>query len=118
MTFSVVGIGPLFTALGKEIGGIVISQDVPSPRSVGISLVKEYLELLNQNDQAPSFESVEGSVAARAFAEGVRRATIEGGKPDRAGLQKAFESLTDVSISGFRINLRPQNTNWLVQSTL
>ena len=54
------GIGPLFTALGKEIGGIVISQVVPSPRNAGISLGKEYLDVLNQTDQAPSYESVEG----------------------------------------------------------
>ena len=108
LTFSVAGIDPLFAALGKEIGGIVISQVVPSPRSVGIPLVKEYLEVLNQTDQTPSYESMEGYVAARAFAEGVRRATSGSGKPDRAGLQKAFESMTDVNISGFRVNLRPR----------
>ena len=90
LTFSVMGIGPLFTALGKEIGGIVISQVVPSPRNAGVSLGKEYLDVLYQTDKAPSYESVEGSVAARAFAEGVRRATSGGSKPDRAGLQKAL----------------------------
>ena len=47
-------------------------------------------------------------MAARAFTECVRRATSGGDKPDRAELQNAFESVTDVSISGFRINLRPQ----------
>lgn len=106
LNFSVVGIDPLFSALGKEIGGIVISQVVPSPRSVGTPLIKEYLDVLNQTDQAPSYESVEGYVAARAFSEGVRRSTAGGGKPDRAGLQKAFESMTDYDMSGFRVNLR------------
>ena len=106
LNLSVVGIDPLFTALGKEIGGIVISQVVPSPRSVGIPLIKEYLDVLNQTDQTPSYESVEGYVAARAFAEGVRRAASGGGKPDKAGLQKAFESMTDYDMSGFRVNLR------------
>ena len=108
LTFSVVGIDPLFTSLGKEIGGIVISQVVPSPRSLGIPLVKEYLDVLNQTDQNPSYESVEGYVAARAFAEGVRRSAQSGGKPDRAGLQKAFESMTDFDMNGLRINLRPK----------
>ncbi len=108
LTFSVVGIDPLFTSLGKEIGGIVISQVVPSPRSAGTPLVKEYLDVLNQTDQTPSYESVEGYVAARAFAEGVRRSAQGGGKPDRAGLQKAFESMTDFDMSGLRINLRPK----------
>ena len=108
LTFSVVGIDPLFTALGKEIGGIVISQVVPSPRTVGVPLIKEYLDALNQTDQIPSYESVEGSLAARAFAEGVRRAASAGGKPDRAGLQKAFESMSDFDMNGFRVNLRPK----------
>ena len=63
-----VGIGPLFTALGKEIGGIVILQVVPSPRNAGISLGKEYLDVLNQTYQAPSYESVRAYVAARAVA--------------------------------------------------
>ena len=108
LNFSVVGIDPLFSALGKEIGGIVISQVVPSPRSVGTPLIKEYLDVLNQTDQTPSYESVEGYVAARAFAEGVRRSAAGSGKPDRAGLQKAFESMTDYDMSGFRVNLRPK----------
>ena len=106
LNFSVVGIDPLFTALGKEIGGIVISQVVPSPRSLGTPLIKEYLDVLNQTDQTPSYESVEGYVAARAVAEGVRRAASGSGKPDRAGLQRAFESMTDFDMSGFRVNLR------------
>ena len=108
LNFSVVGIDPLFSALGKEIGGVVISQVVPSPRSIGTPLIKEYLDVLNSTDQSPSYESVEGYVAARAFAEGVRRSAAGGGKPDRAGLQKAFESMTDYDMSGFRVNLRPK----------
>ena len=106
LNFSVVGIDPLFSALGKEIGGIVISQVVPSPRSTGTPIIKEYLDVLNQTDQTPSYESVEGYIAARAFAEGVRRSASGNGKPDRAGLQKAFESMTDADIGGFRVNLR------------
>lgn len=108
LNFSVVGIDPLFSALGKEIGGIVISQVVPSPRSVGTPLIKEYLDVLNATDQTPSYESVEGYVAARAFAEGVRRAASGSGKPDKAGLLRAFESMTDFDMSGFRVNLRPK----------
>ena len=103
-----VGIDPLFSALGKEIGGIVISQVVPSPRSTAMPLIKEYLEALNQTDQAPSYESVEGYIAARSFAEGVRRSTSGNGKPDRAGLRKAFASMTDFNVGGFHINLRPK----------
>ncbi|MES2685812.1 MAG: ABC transporter substrate-binding protein [Pseudomonadota bacterium] len=105
LNFSVVGIDPLFTALGKEIGGVVISQVVPSPRSAGTPIIKEYLDVLNQTDQNPSYESVEGYIAARTFAEGVRRSAA-GGKVDRASLQKAFESVIDYDVGGFRVNLR------------
>lgn len=106
LNFSVVGIDPLFSALGKEIGGIVISQVVPSPRRVAMPLIREYLGVLGETDQAPSYESVEGYIAARSFAEGVRRSVASGGKPDRAGLQKAFDSMTDYDVGGFRVNLR------------
>lgn len=106
LNFSVVGIDPLFTALGKEIGGVVISQVVPSPRSAGTPIIKEYLDAVNLTDQTPSYESVEGYIAARTFAEGVRRSAAGAGKPDRAGLQKAFESMTDYDVGGFRVNLR------------
>ena len=106
LNFSVVGIDPLFSALGKDIGGIVISQVVPSPRSVGTPLIKEYLDMVSQTDQSASYESVEGFIAARAFAEGVRRCVADTGKADRSGLQKAFESMTDYNMGGFRLNLK------------
>ena len=51
--------------------------------------------IVNLTDQTPSYESVEGYIAARTFAEGVRRSAAGSGKADRAGLQRAFESVTD-----------------------
>ena len=99
-------IRPPISALGKDIGGIVVSQVVPSPRNTGSPIVREYLDVLNQTDQAPSYESIEGYIAARAFAQGVQRSALGNGKPDRSGLQKAFESMTNADIGGFRINLR------------
>lgn len=101
MNFSVVGIDPLFTALGKEIAGVVISQVMPSPRSTGTPIVKEYLDILNNTDQNPSYESLEGFIAAKAFCEGLKRA---GGKV--AGLQQAFAGMTSYDVGGFRVNLR------------
>ena len=108
MTFSVVGIDPLFTALGKEIGGIVIFQVVSSPRGLGTRLIKKYLDVLNQTDQTPGYESVEGYLAAKAFAKCVHRTVAAGAKPDRPGLQKAIESMTNFDMNRFRVNLRPK----------
>ncbi len=103
LNFSVVGIDPLFTALGKEIGGVVVSQVVPSPRSSATPIVKEYLAAIDNSDQSPSYESLEGFIAAKTLAEAVRRA---GKSWDKAGLQKTMASMTDYDVGGFRINLR------------
>lgn len=103
LNFSVVGIDPLFTALGKEIGGVVVSQVVPSPRSSATPIVKEYLAAIDNSDQTPSYESLEGFIAAKSLAEAVRRA---GKSLDKGGLQKAMAAMTDYDVGGFRINLR------------
>ena len=103
MNFSVVGIDPLFTALGKEIGGVVVSQVVPSPRSSATPIVKEYLAAIDNSDQSPSYESLEGFIAAKALAEAVRRA---GKGFDKARLQASMATMTDYDVGGFRINLR------------
>lgn len=110
LNFSVVGIDSMYSALGKSIGGIVMSQVVPSFRSTGIPIIKEYMDALNQSDQTPSYEGVEGFIAGKVFAEGFRRSSVMPGttKTDRASLQKAFEGLGDFDVGGFRVNLRPK----------
>lgn len=105
MTFSVVGIDPLYTALGKEIRGVVISQVVPSPRSNGnVAIVKEYLAAVGDSDQTASYEGLEGFIAAKALAEAAKRA---GPTANRASLQKAMAGMGAFDVGGFRINLRP-----------
>ena len=103
LNFSVVGIDPLFSALGKEIGGVVVSQVVPSPRSSATPIVKEYLASVDNTDQTPSYESLEGYIAAKTLAEAFRRA---GKNLDKANLQKSLTAMTDYDVGGFRINLR------------
>lgn len=102
LNFSVVGIDPLFTALGKEIGGVVVSQVVPSPKQSATPIVKEYLAAIENSDQTPSYESLEGYIAAKALSEAVRRSR----NGDKASLQRAMASMTDYDVGGFRINLR------------
>lgn len=104
MAFSIVGIDPLYTALGKDIGGIVISQVVPSPRPSAIPIVKEYLAAIETSDQTASYEGLEGFIATKAAAEAVRRA---GRSFTPAQLQRAMSGMTDYDVGGFRINLRP-----------
>ena len=104
MAFSIVGIDPLYTALGKDIGGIVISQVVPSPRSSAIPIVKEYLAAVDNSDQSPSYEGLEGFIATKAAGEAIKRAG-RGFTP--AALQRVMAGMTDYDVGGFRINLRP-----------
>jgi ABC-type branched-subunit amino acid transport system substrate-binding protein len=103
MNFSVVGIDPLFSALGKEIGGVVVSQVVPSPRSSATPIVKEYLAAIDSSDQTPSYENLEGYIAAKTLAEAVRRA---GKNWDKESLKRAMGTMNDYDIGGFRINLK------------
>lgn len=103
LIFSVVGIDPLFSALGKDIGGAVVSQVVPSPRSLATPVVREYVAAIDNTDQTASYESLEGFIAAKALCESVRRA---GRGADRAALQQAMASVVDYDVGGFRINLR------------
>jgi ABC-type branched-subunit amino acid transport system substrate-binding protein len=103
LNFSVVGIDPLFTALGKDIGGVVVSQVVPSPKSTAVPIVKEYLAALDNSDQTPSYESLEGFIAAKTLAEAVHRS---GKGFDKAALQRTMTAMNDYDVGGFRINLR------------
>lgn len=104
MAFSIVGIDPLYAMLGKDIGGIVISQVVPSPRPSAIPIVKEYLAAVDTSDQTASYEGLEGFIAAKAAGEAVRRA---GRGFNTATLQRTMTGMTDYDVGGFRINLRP-----------
>jgi len=103
LNFSVVGIDPLFAALGKDIGGVVVSQVVPSPRSSATPIVKEYLAAVENSDQSPSYEGMEGYIAAKTLSEAMRRA---GRNADKAAMQRAMATLTDYDVGGFRINTR------------
>jgi len=104
LAFSIVGIDPLYAALGKEVGGIVISQVVPSPRPSAIPIVREYLAAVDNSDQSPSYEGLEGFIAAKAAGEAARRAG-RGFTP--ATLQRVMAGMSDYDVGGFRINLRP-----------
>ena len=83
-----------------------MSQVVPSPKASAVPIVKEYLAAIDTSDQSPSYESLEGFIAAKALAEAVKRAGGNTKGVDHAALQRAMHSMTDYDIGGFRINLR------------
>jgi ABC-type branched-subunit amino acid transport system substrate-binding protein len=104
LNFSFVGIDPLFTALGKDIGGVVVSQVVPSPRRAAIPIVREYLAAVDESDQTANYEGFEGFIAAKALGEAARRT---GKGFTRPALQQSLAGMTNWDAGGFRINLRP-----------
>lgn len=104
MAFSIVGTDPLYSQLGKDAGGVVITQVVPSPRPSAIPIVKEYRAAVDNSDETPSYAGLEGFIAVKTVGEAVRRA---GRGFMSASLQKVMTAMTDYDVGGFRINLRP-----------
>lgn len=103
LNFSTVGIDPLYFALGQQIGGVVVSQVVPSPRSRTTPIVREYLAAIDASDQTPGYEGLEGFIAAKTLAEAVRRA---GRGAKAAALQRVLPGMAHYDVGGFRLNLR------------
>ena len=100
LNFSAVGINPLYTALGNDIGGVVVAQVAPPPRSMSVPVVREYTAAIENSDESPSYESLEGFIAAKVLAEAVRR----GGRGPE--LQKTLTAMRSYDVGGLWHNLR------------
>jgi ABC-type branched-subunit amino acid transport system substrate-binding protein len=106
---SFVGSRALAAELGKEGHGVAISQVVPFPFSTRTPIVREYQQALKASSSAQvSFTSLEGYLAAKVFAEGLRRA---GKDLTRDKLIAALETMRFVDIGGFNINFTPTSHN-------
>jgi branched-chain amino acid transport system substrate-binding protein len=103
---SFVGTQALLTELGKEARGVVISQVMPYPYSPNTPLVSEFLEAIkavssSNKDISINYSSMEGFVAAKVFAEALRRA---GRGASREAFINAVESLQAYQMGGFNVN--------------
>lgn len=106
---SFVGTQALSDELGKDAAGVVVSQVMPSPYSSGRSITREFTSAVaaaNNKEIQANFSSMEGYVAARVFAEGLKRA---GAKPTREALMSGLESIGTQSFGGFDVALSPTN---------
>ena len=111
MNVSFVGTRGLQDALpGGEASGIGIAQVVPFPWNRRIPVVAEYQRLLQRQNGATGFgfNSLEGFLAARLMTEALQRA---GADPSREQLLKAFGSIGQLDLGGFRIGLGPNDRN-------
>jgi len=97
---SFVGTQALADELGRQALGVVVSQVMPFPFSLTTPLSREYLAAVQRagGDNKPNYSSMEGYVAAKLFAEGLRRA---GRNPNRESLISGLESVQSLDLGGF-----------------
>ncbi|MBI5275288.1 MAG: ABC transporter substrate-binding protein [Burkholderiales bacterium] len=101
--FSNTGESLLAEELGRDGAGVVVVRVVPKSDGAKIPVVRDLQnEALEAKLGKPNVYMLEGYLAARVFAEGLRR--IAKGDPTRAKLRKALDSMDDVSVGGFRVH--------------
>jgi len=105
---SFVGTQALADELGKEARGIMVSQVMPFPFSTTTAISREYLDAVRKagGDAQPNYSSMEGYLAAKVFAEGLRRA---GRNPSRDTLVSGLESIQNANFGGFSVNFGPKD---------
>ena len=104
---SFVGTQALADELGKEGRGIMVSQVMPFPFSTTTAISREYLEAVHKagGEAQPNYSSMEGYLAAKVLAEGLKRA---GRNPSRDGLINGLESIQNANFGGFSVNFGPK----------
>ncbi|MDF1484951.1 ABC transporter substrate-binding protein [Ramlibacter sp. H39-3-26] len=105
---SFVGTQALADALGKDGAGVVVSQVVPSPYQPSKPITREFLDAIRKGGGAvqPNYSSLEGYIAARVCAEGLRQA---GDKPTREGFVRGLEAISPQHLPGFPITYGSAN---------
>jgi branched-chain amino acid transport system substrate-binding protein len=100
---SFVGTQALADELGRDGAGVVVSQVVPSPYTGSKAISREFMDAVRKSNGAVqvNFSSMEGFVAAKVMAEGLRRA---GGKTGAEGIIAAMESISGQPFGGFNVN--------------
>lgn len=102
---SFVGTQALADELGKDGAGVVVSQVVPSPYQPSRQITREFLEAIKKGGDKvqANYSSMEGFLAARVLAEGLRQAQGSG-KLTRDSLITGLESIGNQVISGFPVS--------------
>jgi ABC-type branched-subunit amino acid transport system substrate-binding protein len=95
--------------LNGSLRGVVTASIVPSPKLERYGIVKEYRKAIATSvNGADNYTVLEGYIAAKVFAEGLRRA---GRSPTREGLITALESMGKLDIGDFFVEYGPTNHN-------
>ena len=102
---SFVGTQALADELGKDGAGVVISQVVPSPYQPSRQITREFLDAIKKGGDKvqANYSSMEGYLAARVFAEGLRQAQAAGKGITRETFITGTEAIGSQVISGFPV---------------
>jgi ABC-type branched-subunit amino acid transport system substrate-binding protein len=100
---SFVGTQALSEELGHDARGVAVSQVMPFPFQPKSPIAREFLAAVQRGgaEYKANYSSMEGYVAAKVFAEGLRRA---GKAATRDTLIAALESMQSVDMGGFVVN--------------
>ncbi|HPK31406.1 MAG TPA: ABC transporter substrate-binding protein [Ottowia sp.] len=102
---SFVGTQALADELGKDGAGVVVSQVMPSPYNASRPITREFTAAAKKVNAHINYSSMEGYLAAKMIAEGMRRAS---GKLTRDGLIAGLESI-DEDFGGYRVSFGPND---------
>jgi len=105
---SFVGTQALADELGTEANGVMVSQVMPFPFSTTTPISREYLDAVAKagGNAKPNYSSMEGYLAAKVLAEGLRRA---GRNPSREALVSGLESIQKGDFGGYAVNFGPKD---------
>ena len=108
VNISFVGSSALARELGPAGEGVFITQVVPFPKNTEVAVVARYQQALAavDRDAEPGFVSLEGYLAGRLVAEGVRRA---GSPVTREGFLKGLRSAAEMRLGGFNLSYGPMD---------
>ncbi|WP_439114707.1 ABC transporter substrate-binding protein [Hydrogenophaga sp.] len=102
---SFVGTQALMDELGAEARGVVVSQVMPFPYAPVTRLSGDYLAALkDKRGVVPNYSGMEGFVAAKVFAEAVKRA---GRALTREAFIAAIQGMQNVNLGGFPVDFGP-----------
>ena len=103
INISFIGSEALARTLGEDGEGVYVTQVVPFPEDAGMPVVAEYQAALRRVDSSatPSFVSLEGYLAGRLAAEGLR---LAGPEPTREGFLRALKTSGEIDLSGFSLS--------------
>ncbi|MES2946153.1 MAG: ABC transporter substrate-binding protein [Pseudomonadota bacterium] len=107
-TLSFFTAGSSIKQLGADARGIVVTQVVPSPKSVSTSLVREFLTLTEKYSpkEPATYISLEGFLTAKVIVEGLRRA---GPALTREKFMTALEGFQNVDLGGLYLSYSPRD---------